>query len=110
WRGHFVSRFQANDPRFTPAWTTEPGARRVMRLHKGDLVELDDGGERRIKRVVVLNAKSRRLYLAGHDEAGELQKRHDDPDDPFRWDLAAISKLKSRGCRRVHVSEIGELR
>jgi CRISPR-associated endonuclease Csn1 len=108
WRGHAVSRFDANRKGFVPAWQAEPGARLVMRLFKGDTVELDDDdGLRRIKRVVRINPSSGRLYLAAHDEGGELAKRHDDPEDPFRWDLASISRLKARGCRRISLSPIG---
>src|SRR5690606_1564718 len=108
WRGHAVSRFQANDKTYVPPWTSEPGAKRIMRLHKGDLVELEDGGERKIKRVVRINPSGGRLYLAAHDEGGEPAKRHDDPDDPFRWDLASISLLKARGCRMALADELGK--
>ncbi len=36
--------------------------------------------------------------LGPHNEGGDYPKRHADPDDPFRWDFAAISSLKHRGC------------
>jgi CRISPR-associated endonuclease Csn1 len=108
WRGHAVSRFDANRKDFVPAWTQEVGSRVVMRLFKGDMVELaDDDGQRRTKRVVRINPSAGRLYLAAHDEAGELAKRHEDPEDPFRWDLASISRLKARGCRRVGLDVLG---
>ncbi|OXE35043.1 MAG: hypothetical protein CGW95_16335 [Phenylobacterium zucineum] len=81
-----------------------------MRLHKGDMVRLtDEDGIERVKRVVRLNAAASRIYLAGHNEAGDFQKRHDDIDDPFRWDLASISKLKDRQCKSVHVNEVGRI-
>lgn len=104
WRGHAATVFEVNQRGFTPAWRSDPDARLIMRLHKGDLVEVEDNGERRIKRVVRINPSGGRLYLAAHDEGGELAKRHDDADDPFRWDLASISKLKERGCRIVILS------
>ncbi|CAN5378583.1 hypothetical protein BH10PSE2_BH10PSE2_17650 [soil metagenome] len=108
WRGHAATVFEVNQRGFIPAWKADPDARLVMRLHKGDLVEIEDNGERRIKRVVRINPSGGRLYLAAHDEGGELAKRHDDPNDAFRWDLASISKLKERGCRMMQMSIIGK--
>lgn len=108
WSGYAATIFEVNRSGFRPRWMDVNGARRAMRLHKGDLIELEDAdGVRRIKRVVRINPSGGRLYLAAHDEAGELAKRHDDPDDPFRWDLASISRLKDRGCRLVQVGPNG---
>nr|WP_314435337.1 type II CRISPR RNA-guided endonuclease Cas9 [uncultured Brevundimonas sp.] len=108
WRGHAATVFEVNQRDFTPAWRSDADARLVMRLHKGDLVEIEDNGERRIKRVVRINPSGGRLYLAAHDEGGELAKRHDDADDAFRWDLASISKLKERGCLPCRLSPLGK--
>jgi CRISPR-associated endonuclease Csn1 len=107
WRGYAATVFEVNQRGFVPAWKSNPTARLIMRLHKGDLVEIEDSGERRIKRVVRINPSGGRLYLAAHDEGGELAKRHDDADDPFRWDLASISRLKERGCSRSARSVLG---
>ena len=68
-----------------------------MRVHKGDMIEVDDtDGLRRIKTVHRLSPSNNILYLAAHNEGGELQKRHDDKDDLFRWDFANIGGLKKR--------------
>jgi CRISPR-associated endonuclease Csn1 len=108
WRGYAATVFEVNQKDFTPRWRNDlPGARLVMRLHKGDMVELEDNGVRRIKRVVRINPAGGRLYLAAHDEGGELAKRHDDADDPFRWDLASISRLKARGCEAARLDVLG---
>lgn len=108
WRGYAATVFEANRKGAEPRWKTElPQARLIMRLHKGDMVELEDGGERKIKRVVRINPSGGRLYLAAHDEGGELAKRHEDPDDPFRWDLASISRLKQRDCTLRQADELG---
>lgn len=107
WRGYAATVFEVNQRGFAPAWTSDSTARLISRLHKSDLVEIEDNGERRIKRIVRINPSGGRLYLAAHDEGGELAKRHDDPDDAFRWDLASISKLKERGCRLVQLTAIG---
>jgi CRISPR-associated endonuclease Csn1 len=109
WRGYAATVFEVNQPGFTPRWRAElPEARLVMRLHKGDLIELEDNGMRRVKRVVRINPSGGRLYLAAHDEGGELAKRHDEPDDAFRWDLASISKLRERGCEPAALNVLGQ--
>lgn len=108
WRGYAATVFGANQKGSEPRWKTDlPGARLIMRLHKGDVVELEDGGERKIKRVVRISPSNNIVYLAGHDEGGELAKRHDDKDDTFRWDFANIGKLKARGCRLLRIDEVG---
>ncbi len=81
-----------------------------MRLHKGDLLKLEYNGEDSLMRIVRLNPSANRLYLVQHNEAGDLAKRHADADDPFRWDLANIGKLKDRRARAVSVNEIGVVR
>lgn len=79
-----------------------------MRLHKGDIVRLaDDDGVVRLKRVVRLSPSNGILYLVAHNEAGDFAKRHADNDDPFRWDFAGISRLKTRGCAKATLSELG---
>ncbi len=111
WRGYAVTVFEANQKGFQPRWKTEtPDARLIMRLHKGDMVELDDAdGARRIKRVVRISPSNNIVYLAPHEEGGELAKRHDDKEDPFRWDFANIGKLKTRNCVGRRVNEIGKI-
>ncbi len=100
-------------------WRTEyPDARFIMRLYKNDTIQLfdlgDDGkpieGNNRIKRVVRLEPSANRMRLVGVNEAGEYDKRHNDPDDPFRWDFATISILKARRARRVRIDETGRVR
>ena len=109
WRGHAVTVFEANQKDFRPSWRSDPDARFIMRLRKNDTVEVDEGGERRIKRVVRISPSNNIVYLAGHDEGGDLPKRHDDKDDPFRWDFANIGKLKARGCRLVRIDAAGQM-
>jgi CRISPR-associated endonuclease Csn1 len=111
WAGEAVTLFDANQPGNAPAWhAAHPEARFVMNVHKGDLLALErDGGETEIMRVVRLNARANRLYLAGHNQAGDLAKRHADPEDPFRWFLASYSKLRECNARRVRVDALGRV-
>jgi CRISPR-associated endonuclease Csn1 len=111
WAGEAVTVFDANRPSHVPHWQQmHPDARLVMRVHKGDLLRLDHDGWLQVMRVVRLNAKANRLYLAPHNESGDLQKRHDDQGDPFRWLLASYSRLNELGARQVTVDTLGRVR
>ena len=109
WKGFAATVFDVNRKGWRPEWERDKlGGKLVMRLHKGDAVELlDDDGVRRIKIAVRLEA--RRLRLVTHNEGGDYQKRHDDPEDIFRWDLASISGLKERRCVAVKIDHIGRI-
>ena len=117
WRCAGIARFDANQGKgvtsdgFVPPWRSKfPDALFVMRLHKNDLICVEDNpGERRIMRVVRLEPSNGRIRLAEHIEAGEISKRHDDGEDLFRWDLATVSKLKARKARLLHVDPIGRV-
>src|SRR5690606_17295626 len=106
------SMFDANQKEPQTDWRkVYPDARFIMRLHKNDTLQLfDEDGVNRIKRVVRIAPSANRLMLAEHIDAGKLQDRHDDDDDPFRWDFATIGKLKDRRARRVRVDETGRVR
>jgi len=119
WHGIAQSTFEANQEQrqkkngitVTEKWQIErPDATFIMRVHKGDTLQLfDDDGVNQIKRVVRINPSANRLFLAYHNEAGILAKRHMDKDDHFRWDLATISKLKARRARRVRIDQTGRI-
>jgi CRISPR-associated endonuclease Csn1 len=110
WRGFAATAFEVNQRAWRPAWERDKlGGKLVMRVHKGDMIEVDDvDGQRRIKVVHRLSPSNNVLYLAAHNEGGELQKRHDDKDDLFRWDFANIGGLKKRNARKVRVHETGK--
>ena len=109
WKGFAASIFEVNRKDWRPQWERDRvGGKLVMRLHKGDLVEIDDkDGVRRIKRVVRLSPSNNIVYLVGHNEGGDLQKRHDDKDDSFRWDFASIGGMKDRNSQRLRIDETG---
>ena len=117
WTGIPVTVFQANQPaamdeslkRLRAERKLHPTARKVMRIHKGDYIRLDHGGAERIMRVVRLVASSGRIYLAEHNEAGVLQKRHDDKDDPFRWAWPTIDQLRAQRARVVRIDALGRI-
>ncbi len=116
WRGHAQSVWDANSGQAREWQEMWPDGRFIMRLHKEDTVQLFDwdeekeavvAGSNMIKRVVRLNPSANRIYLCGQYEAGSLQKRKDDCDDPFDWDLAGFDKLRLRRTRRVRIDELG---
>ncbi|MDQ2104660.1 type II CRISPR RNA-guided endonuclease Cas9 [Azospirillum sp. C340-1] len=114
WTGRAATLFEAHrtalpDGRAAPYVPAE-GERFVMRLHKGDLVRLEHDGRLRIMRVARLEPANHRVRMAEHVEAGELDKRHADPDDPFRWLIVAFSMLRQRKARRVTVDPLGRVR
>jgi len=114
WKGFAATVFEVNRKNFRPQWEREKlGGKLVMRLHKGDTVELEEtSGGRVVKVVQQLWMKQNLIVLAEHKEGGDLRQRHqtDNELDPFRWDFANIGKLKERGCVAVAVDEIGRVR
>jgi CRISPR-associated endonuclease Csn1 len=107
WSGFATSVFQANQ---TDHLLEMPaGGRFVMRLFKGDLVALDHDGARRIMVVHRLDAAAGRFKLAGHNETGNLDRRHANPDDPFQWLMASYNTLKKLNAWRVRVDELGRV-
>lgn len=108
WLGEAISIFKANQNNPALRWPKEhPGARLVMRVFKGDLIALDMSGQRTAMVVHRLDAASGRFKLAAHNETGNLDQRHNDAADPFRWLMASYSRLKSMNAERVRVDELG---
>jgi CRISPR-associated endonuclease Csn1 len=112
WKGFAASVYEVNKNGWRPQWEREKlGGKLVMRLHKGDAVELESSGVRVVKYVQQIWMTQNLVVLAEHNEGGNLQQRHqlDNEIDPFRWDFANIGKLKERGCVAVKVDALGRL-
>jgi CRISPR-associated endonuclease Csn1 len=111
WQGFAASVFEVNRKGWRPRWEAEKtGGKLVMRLRKGDMIELADaGGARHVKTVIRLSPSNNIVYLVRHNDAGDFQKRHDEKDDLFRWDFANIAKLKERGAVAIRVDETGRV-
>ena len=108
WQKELISRFYANQAGFQPRWRQEhPDAKLIMRLHKGDSLQANFGDGQQIYIVRQLNAES--LFLIEHYQAGSIQKRHKDPDDPLRWKMVGYATLKKAGARLVYVDAIGRV-
>lgn len=118
WKCHVATYWDANSGQQQHWCDLYPDAKFIMRIHKDDTLQLfdwnkDQGvvvpGSNKIKHVRGLDPVAKRVRLAQINEAGDLQKRHDDKEDDFRWDLATISKLKLRRARRVRIDELGKV-
>jgi len=110
WLGEAVSLFKANQQNTRSRWPElYPDAHIVMRVFKGDLIALDMAGKRTVMVVHRLDAAANRFKLAAHNEAGNLDQRHADPEDPFRWLMASYNTLKSMNAERVRVDELGRV-
>jgi CRISPR-associated endonuclease Csn1 len=108
WTAAVIRRFDANQRDFDPAkFRPHPAARKVMRLHIDDPVAVEDGGRRRILRVVKMSGQT--ITLADHNESGALKKRNEDKDDPFKYLEKSANSLKAMGLRKVGVDEIGRM-
>ncbi len=110
WRGEATTMFDANQPGHRPRWRDRNDVAFLMRVRKGDLMTVEDtDGERKVMVVHRLEASASRFRLAPHHEGGDLQKRHRNPDDPFRWRIWSYSSLRNRGAERVRVDELGRV-
>ncbi len=110
WRGEAITVYQANQPEHRPLWQDQvPGARFVMRVHKGDCLRLVTDQEVTYWRVYQLEISANRFRLARLKEAGALQQRHNTPmdEDSFRWFMPAYSRLQKATAELIRIDELG---
>jgi CRISPR-associated endonuclease Csn1 len=111
WRGEAITVFQANQNNGDVVrWKSDfPNAKAIMRVYKNDLVRIEHEGASKIARVVRLEPSQNRIRLVEHQETGDLQKRHDSDDDPFRWIFGQYDRLKQWKAVPVRVDELGRV-
>lgn len=85
-----------------------PAAKRLLRVHKGDMVALERSGLTIVGHVQQMHVKNG-LFIVPHNEAN-ADARNSDKTDPFNWIQIAARPAISAGIRRVSVDEIGRLR
>ncbi len=83
-----------------------PTARKVLRLHRNDVIAIDRGGGRELFRVVKF---SNVIALAPLHEAN-VDARNRDKGDPFSYLYPAPSRLKQWQARQVIVDPLGAVR
>jgi len=110
WKGFEATFFEVNQKDWRPIWERKKkGGKLVMRVHKGDVIAIEDGDRTRFMSVHQLKPKNNKMVLAEHFEGGQLQPRHEDGRDLFEWKFVSISKLKSLKARLVHVDILGKV-
>ena len=85
-----------------------PAAKRVLRVHKRDMVAVERDGETMLGYVQKMRT-SGSLYIAPHVESN-ADARDRDTSDPFRLIQMGAGPLIRAKARRVHVDEMGRLR
>lgn len=110
WLGEGVTTYDANRPGYQTRWKSEyPGARLVMKLHRGDLIEADRGDGAKVYKIYSLWIEQGTIPMALHFETGKLNERHRDKQDRFSWWYASYTSLKNASARRVRVNAIGRV-
>ena len=90
WKGYAATVFEVNQKGWRPEWEIEKiGGKLVMRLHKGDTIEVNDKHDSSIRHLMTvhrLSPSNNVLYLAPHNEGGALAARDQDGNDPVAID------------------------
>lgn len=108
WLAEVVSTFDAHQSGWISKVRTEcPTARKILSLHRHDVVAIERDGERELVRVVKFSEKQ--LALAALNEGGSLKARAADEDDPFNYIYPSPNTLKALRARQVRIDELGRV-
>lgn len=106
WQASVVSMFDAHQPGERPR--PHPAARKVLSLHRDDVLAIERGSaERELVRVVKFSEKQ--FAIAPLHEAGSLKARDADKNDPFKYAYPSPSTLKACRARHVRIDELGRV-
>lgn len=111
WVAEPISMYEAHQPNLTSAIRAEnPTAKKVLSLQQGDIVAIEQNGERLLMRVVKFSINGQ-ITLAAPQEAGELDKRNVAPADvdPFKYFAPTAGGLKKLKTRQVRIDETGRV-
>jgi CRISPR-associated endonuclease Csn1 len=108
WIAEVVSMFDAHQP----GWISRirqghHNPRKVLSLHRDDLLAINRGSGRELMRVVKFSEKQ--LALASPNEGGALKARDKDKNDPFKYIYPSPNTLKAWGARQVRIDELGRV-
>ncbi len=108
WLPEIVSMFDVHQPGWTSAIRSQHhNARKVLSLHRDDMLAIDRGAGREL--MVVVKFSGTQIVLAAPNEAGSLKERHDNKNDPFRYIFSSASGLRRWGARQVRIDELGRV-
>jgi len=106
WQAFGTTRFEVNQRGWRPLWEREKrGGKLVMRLHKGDAVEVQRNGERQILVVNSLRPSKPDLVMSQHMEGGDFSKRAKIGDNPEI--IVGLKRLREWNARAVHIDILG---
>lgn len=107
WRCHVVSMFDAHQT--TDRERPHPAARKVLSLHQGDVIATErTPGDRKLM-VVTQFWQNGQVRLVEHHEAGKLEERHKNADDPYLNFSPTFGGLKKLRARQVRIDELGRV-
>lgn len=105
WDGDVVSLYHANRKEYSDSpGSSQSGKPLVMRLHKGDLIAVEEGGHRRIMRIAKFSEGM--IALVDHHEAN-VDSRTRDKSSGFKYMFKSPSALKPLRTRMVGVDVLG---
>ncbi|GAB4127638.1 MAG: hypothetical protein Kow00104_12900 [Rhodothalassiaceae bacterium] len=107
WTSVIVSMFEANAMKDKGATRPHPAAKLVMRLHKNDMIAIEENGARRMLRVVQVSGA--KIIMADHREGGNLRERDRDPQDTFKYFTRSASALQKLKARKLRILEDGRV-
>ncbi len=109
WVAEVVSMFDAHQPGWVSRIRREHhNPRKVLSLHRDDLLAVErGGGARELMRVVKFSENQ--FALAPPNEAGALKARDADKGDPFRYVYPSPNTLRAWGARQVRIDELGRV-
>lgn len=109
WVNEVVSMFDAHQPGWQSAIrAANPTARKVLSLHRDDVLAIErNGTERELVRVVKFSEKQ--FAVAPPNEGGALKARDADKEDPFKYSYPSPNTLKALRARQVRIDEIGRV-
>lgn len=105
WVHHVISTFEAHQGR---ARRPHPAAKRLLRLHKNDMVKLEESKFGPVIATVEKFDANGTVTLVAHTEANADQRYRKDKEDVFI--RLRPASLKQARARRVVVNEIGRIR
>jgi hypothetical protein len=110
WKAFGITQHERLAPGWRPEWERERlGGKLVMRLRRGDCIEVDGPQGRIVLRVHRLAPSNGYVWVAGLAEAGNLAARHAAADDPFRFVYLSARQLRRRHARAVRFTADGVL-
>lgn len=102
-----ITTFEAHTEE-SPNNKRHPAAKRLLRVHKGDMMALEREGRTVVGHIQKMDIANG-LFIVPHHEAN-ADTRNNDKTDPFKWIQIGARPAIEAGIRRVSVDEIGRLR